>query len=273
MKKMFAILLILLLMLSLTACSSNDSTDNRIKVPKSSYDLEGEDYKDVMTLFQVAGFTNIEVEILDDLIIGWLIKDGEVGKVSINGETSFSSSSRFPQDSKILITYHTFPSKETEPVPETTEIPETTESTDTTENPEVTETEGTSESRETNNMIAEFLDLNAINNTNLAKSDAQFVGKYYRVIGKVDQVMEPSGGINAWVLIQPDVMAKGMGSALPLELNIWLTKDEFENIGGISSVGKQIDISAKLISIHRNTLSDDPDVKGYPVQLEFGEYD
>lgn len=68
-------------------------------------------------------------------------------------------------------------------------------------------------------------------------------------------------------------MAKGMGSTLPLEINIWLTADEFEKIGGISSVGKQIDLSEKLTSISRNAISKDPAVKGYPIQLEFGEYD
>jgi hypothetical protein len=83
---------------------------------------------------------------------------------------------------------------------------------------------------------------------NSAGSDAQFVGKYYRVIGIVDQAIpaEPLDGINALVIIQPDVMAKGMGSSLPLEINIWMTPDEFKNIGGTSSVGKKIDVSVKL---------------------------
>lgn len=273
MKKMFACLLVLVLVMSLAACGSDDTNDNRITVSKSSSDLEGEDYKDVMTMLQVAGFSNIEVEVLDDLITGWLTKDGEVEKVSINGETSFSASSRFPPDSKIMITYHTFPSKETEPVQETTAIPETTESTDATETPGVTESVETSESQETDDVSAESLDLNAINSTNSAESDAQFVGKYYRVIGIIDQAMESSDGFNAMVIIEPDIMAKGMGSTLPLEINIWLTEDEFEKIGGISSVGKQIDISVELVSISRNAISDDPDVKGYPIQLEFGEYD
>jgi hypothetical protein len=117
----------------------------------------------------------------------------------------------------------------------------------------------------------ENLDLNAINGTNSARSDAQFVGKYYRVIGIVDQAMGPSDGTNALVIIQPNVMAKGMGSTLPLEINIWLTPDEFKKIGGTSSLGKKIDVSVKLTSIDRNAMSKDPAVKGYPIQLEFGE--
>ena len=121
MKKLITILLALVLVLSLAACGSGDKTDNRINIPESSTDLKGKDYKDVMTLLQVAGFTNIEVEVLDDLITGWLTKDGEVEKVSINGDTDYSASSKHPYDAKIVITYHTFPSTETEKVPEATE--------------------------------------------------------------------------------------------------------------------------------------------------------
>jgi len=122
-------------------------------------------------------------------------------------------------------------------------------------------------------LLTERLDLNAINSTNSNESDEKFVGKYYRVTGIIEQAKIPSDGFNAMVIIQPDVMAKGMGSTLPLEINIWLTADEFEEIGGISSAGNQIDLSVKLTSISRNAISKDPAVKGYPIQLEFGEYD
>lgn len=124
MKELITSLLAMLLVLVLAACGSGDNTDNKIKVPDSSTGLKGEDYKDVMTLLQVAGFTNIEVNVLDDLITGWLTKDGEVEKVSINGATSFSASSKYPHDAKIVITYHTFPSKESKKVPETNKAKE-----------------------------------------------------------------------------------------------------------------------------------------------------
>lgn len=127
---------------------------------------------------------------------------------------------------------------------------------------------------ETAKFLAEplDLDLNAINNTNSAELDVHFVGKYYSISGIVDQAGEGSDGFNALVIIQPDIMAKWMGSTLPLEINIWLTPDEFEKIGGTSSVGKQIDISVRLTSISRNAASKDPNIKGYPIELEFGEY-
>lgn len=124
---------------------------------------------------------------------------------------------------------------------------------------------------ETAKLSVEILDLNKINNTNSAELDSNFVGKQYSISGIIDQAIEPSNGFNALVTIQPNVMSKGMGSTLPLEINIWLTKDEFESIGGILSVGKKIDLSARLTSISRNAISKNPAVKGYPIQLEFGE--
>ena len=155
MKKMITILLVLLLALSLAACGSSADTDTRINAPKSASDLEGEDYQDVMTLLQVAGFTNIEVEVLDDLITGWITKDGEVEKVSINGVTSFSANSKFPFDSKIVITYHTFPSQETEQVAETSTNPETIESTETSATPDTTEFTEATETKDTTEFTEE----------------------------------------------------------------------------------------------------------------------
>ena len=266
-----ALLIAPLIFLLIGAANESKNSAGKIIIGYSSSELAGKNYEEVVTNLENAGFINVETKAIDDLITGWLTNDGEVEKVSINGDTDFSASSKYPYDSKIMITYHTFPSTETEQVPETTETPEATEAMESTESTETTETSGAS--GETANLLAEPLDLNAINGTNSAKSDAQFVGKYYRVIGIIDQALEASDGLNAMVITEPDVMAKGMGSTLPLEINIWLTADEFEKIGGISSVGKQIDISVKLTNISRNTISKDSAVKGYPIQLEFGESD
>lgn len=118
---------------------------------------------------------------------------------------------------------------------------------------------------------AEPLDLEAINSTNTEKQDAQFIGKYYRITGIVGEAYGPSDGQNALVTIHPEVMARGMASQMPLDINVWLTPDEFERIGGSASEGKQIDLDAKLTSIRRNAISDKSSVRGYPIQLEFGE--
>jgi hypothetical protein len=100
----------------MTLLESAPNGDGEIRIPSSSSTFEAKDYQDVMTELQAAGFTNVETEALDDLIIGWLTKDGEVEKVSVNGNTNFSADRKFPEDAKIVITYHTFPKKESEEV-------------------------------------------------------------------------------------------------------------------------------------------------------------
>ena len=106
-----------LILAILTVKESNDSV-GKIIVNISSSELVGENYEDVVSNLEKAGFTNIETEVLDDLVTGWLKKDGEVEKVEIDGTTSFSSDSKFEPNSKIVVTYHTFPVEDTESVAE-----------------------------------------------------------------------------------------------------------------------------------------------------------
>lgn len=93
---------------------NKEETVYKISVPKSSSYFLNENYKDVQKILEGAGFTNIEFEVLDDLVTGWVTSDGAVEKVSIGGYTSFSTSDRFEPDSEIVITYHTFPMSESE---------------------------------------------------------------------------------------------------------------------------------------------------------------
>lgn len=57
-------------------------------------------------MFESAGFTNIELVELDDVIFGIIAHDGEVESVTINGDDDFYQSSWFPSDALIKITYH-----------------------------------------------------------------------------------------------------------------------------------------------------------------------
>lgn len=98
--------------------------EDGIKVPNSASSYEKMNYKDVMNELEGVGFTDIEIEVLDDLITGWLTKDGSVEQVSINGSTDFSSGKYFPTNADIIITYHTFPKNEKE-VAEEADIGET----------------------------------------------------------------------------------------------------------------------------------------------------
>ena len=64
-------------------------------------------YLELEKLFRETGFEYITLQTQEDLITGWITKDGSVESVSINGETSFSDSASFRVDAEIIITYHT----------------------------------------------------------------------------------------------------------------------------------------------------------------------
>lgn len=107
------LLLIISLLLAVTGCGTANH-DNEARAPKSLSELKGQNFQDVVTLFESAGFNNIETEKIEDLIMGWLTKDGEVESVSIGGDTEYSTSKWYPKDTKVRISYHTFPEKENE---------------------------------------------------------------------------------------------------------------------------------------------------------------
>ena len=82
--------------------------DDEIKMPCSVSEYEGENYEIVVQELEDLGFDKIETAQKKDLVTGWLTKDGEVYKVSINGDSDFSEGDIFPEDSKVVVTYHTF---------------------------------------------------------------------------------------------------------------------------------------------------------------------
>ena len=111
MKRTIIVLSVLVLAISLVGCGSKED-DGKINLPISSNDLKDANYQDVVAKFENAGFTNVQTEVIDDLVFGWLTKDGEVEEVSVGGYTSFSTDSRYPADVEIIVSYHTFPANE-----------------------------------------------------------------------------------------------------------------------------------------------------------------
>ena len=97
--------------ISISACSTEQDA-NMLKVSKSSDEIVGENYQTIASELEEIGFTNIETKVLDDLINGFLTKDGEIEQIEINGDTEFSTNDSFQKDSKVVITYHTFPKEE-----------------------------------------------------------------------------------------------------------------------------------------------------------------
>ncbi len=107
--KKWVLLSIGILSLTLSGCSKDSAeVNNDVTIPASAKDFKKENYEDVQLQLEKAGFTNIKIKSIDDLITGWLTSDGEVENVSIDGVTDFSENDAFDKDSKVVITYHTF---------------------------------------------------------------------------------------------------------------------------------------------------------------------
>lgn len=107
----FAVIILISLMLALFG-SDDKANANEAAIPFSSEECQDENYKDILKELSEAGFINVETKEIDDLIFGWLTKDGAVENVTVDGNEEFSSDTYFPKDVKIIVSYHTFP-KET----------------------------------------------------------------------------------------------------------------------------------------------------------------
>lgn len=138
MKKLLSLCIAILMVFCIAGCSS-EGHEGQAKTPSGSGIQHGRDYQEVYEQFKENGFTNIQFEVLDDLITGWLTKDGEVESVSVDGDTDYSADEWYPADVEVIITYHTFPNKESGDNSKTTE-PVTSDITELATDEPVTET-------------------------------------------------------------------------------------------------------------------------------------
>lgn len=67
--------------------------------------LSGADYKSVKADFERNGFLNVYLDEVNDL--GSSDENGLISEVSIEGETDFTTDSKYSEDAKVIITYHT----------------------------------------------------------------------------------------------------------------------------------------------------------------------
>ena len=81
---------------------------NEVCVPLDAKKYKGENYEFVVQQLEDAGFKNIESKPIQDLVTGWITKDGEVESVSIAGDTEFEEGEIFSKDSQVIVIYHTF---------------------------------------------------------------------------------------------------------------------------------------------------------------------
>lgn len=123
MKKIYAVIMSIVLGLVLVSCSqgSNEPADNRAGTTKfnssdptrySPYDSNeytGINYVEAESLFQNAGFENISTSSIDDIDSESDIPDGAVENVSIMGNAEFTADTVFDKDDEVVITYHNIP--------------------------------------------------------------------------------------------------------------------------------------------------------------------
>ena len=108
MKKIVMFMIAAIMTFLLIACSDSQTHDGEAKTPSASGAQKGRDYQSVVEDFEERGFTNISLVALDDLITGWLTKDGEVENVSVDGDENYSADKWYSNDVEVIITYHTF---------------------------------------------------------------------------------------------------------------------------------------------------------------------
>lgn len=103
------------IIITLVGCSGDsDGHEGEAKTPSGSSIQKGRDYQDVVNDFEKQGFKNIKTEKMEDLITGWVTKDGEVKEVSVGGDVDYSPDEWISEDTEVIIKYHTFKKEDNE---------------------------------------------------------------------------------------------------------------------------------------------------------------
>ena len=76
--------------------------------PITSKDAKEEQYNKIVEDFEKAGFTNITVQVEHDLLNGWIIDEGSVKSITIDGDKNYYCSDEYRPDAEVIITYHAF---------------------------------------------------------------------------------------------------------------------------------------------------------------------
>ncbi|MEW4355151.1 DUF4839 domain-containing protein [Streptococcus pneumoniae] len=169
--------------LLLVACSKDneEAKTDTIKLPITSENIHKQNYKTIVNQLEDAGFTNVKVEKIEDLITGLLKKDGQIESVSINGDTDFTKGSEYAKDAKITVTYHTFKEEKEESSSESKESASSSTSSSTKESTSLSSEPVSSEPEkpaEENITAANNPDFAAILTTEDPGAISTFVEKY-----------------------------------------------------------------------------------------------
>jgi len=118
MKKLISIFIAFIIITVVGCAGDSEGHEGEAKTPSGSSFHEGRDYQEVVDDFKEKGFKNIKTEKIEDLITGWLTKDGEVESVSVDRDKDYSPGDWYSENVEVVINYHTFPAddEKTEPV-------------------------------------------------------------------------------------------------------------------------------------------------------------
>lgn len=106
----------LIIGLVLTGCGASAPKEGEVKITFTSKSEKGNNVDETVEKIKGLGFTNVITEEIPDLITGWLTKDGEVEEVRINDDVSYKTDTWVIADTLIVVSFHTFPTKEKETV-------------------------------------------------------------------------------------------------------------------------------------------------------------
>lgn len=113
MKKLISLCMVMAIIFSITSCTGYyEDREGQARTPSGSRIQHGRNYQEVYEEFEISGFTNIKLEAIDDLIVGWFTKDGEVESVSVDGNPDYSPDDWYQADVEVIIFYHTFVDQE-----------------------------------------------------------------------------------------------------------------------------------------------------------------
>lgn len=82
-----------------------------INIEGEAADYEDKNYQEFVSELSSLGFTNITLKRANDLVTGWLTKEGTIKSISINGVSDFVEGAAFAFDDEIVIVVHTFKNK------------------------------------------------------------------------------------------------------------------------------------------------------------------
>lgn len=106
----FGIMILLMFFSLFMAYWYSTPKDGEIKVTINPKDYIGVNYQEVEEKFEDMGFINVKSVPKKDLITGWINKEGETDKITINND-SFKKDEIFAEDVEVVITYHSFKDK------------------------------------------------------------------------------------------------------------------------------------------------------------------